>query len=196
MFESESEASFTFGLMGAAIGTLGTILGGIILDRVSSRYGDSSYHRAVLSLQQIFWMMIVGFLLSLVAYLSIPSKYSYLIVTSIALLFLFGVAPAETTVVMELFPKSRRSFAIASNTLLIHILGDVPSPIILGLLKDSWAPRCGTIEVDGRPILNPDCVKDREGLMNVLLFPLLWFCWTIILWGLAYLILKNEKKLS
>ncbi|TYZ56332.1 hypothetical protein PybrP1_010775 [[Pythium] brassicae (nom. inval.)] len=87
--------------------------------------------------------------------------------------------------------------AIAANTLIIHVLGDVPSPVVLGWLKDAWAPRCGTVDdAHGDAVLNPECWKDRSGLRQVLLFAVLWLLWAVLLWGVALVVLKRSQRNS
>ncbi|RLO06389.1 hypothetical protein DYB28_008592, partial [Aphanomyces astaci] len=89
---------------------------------------------------------------------------------------------------------SRRSLAVGVNTLILHLLGDVPSPIILGALKDAWAPDCGSIEKDGAVVLNPDCANDFHGLLLSLLFPLLWMIWSVLSYGAAAFIVQRRLR--
>ncbi len=69
----------------------------------------------------------------------------------------------------------------------------MPSPIILGYLKDMWAPRCGTVEINNEAKLNPDCHLDHDGLVDVLLFPVLWLIWGIGLWAGALYVLRRKQ---
>ncbi|CAN0548118.1 unnamed protein product, partial [Ectocarpus sp. 12 AP-2014] len=39
-------------------------------------------------------------------------------------------------------PRHLRPLAIAANSIVMHALGDVPSPTIIGWAKDALAPRC------------------------------------------------------
>jgi hypothetical protein len=56
----------------------------------------------------------------------------FLSVYALSKMCLFAIVTGQATVVMDLFQASRRPFAIAANTIVIHLLGDVPSPIVLG----------------------------------------------------------------
>lgn len=84
--------------------------------------------------------------------------------------------------------------AVAANTLIIHALGDVPSPIILGAIKDAWAPHCGTVEIDGEAKLNPDCSQDRSGLRDVLMFAVVWLGWGVMFWGASMIVVKRRQQ--
>jgi MFS family permease len=196
LFEEESSASFVFGALAAVTGTIGTPIGGWFIDRAGHKAPKGTLERAYVSLKQVFWIMVVGFAFAMASYVALPSKMGFLGLMALAFLFLFAVAPGVVVTIMELFPSSRRAFAISANMITIHALGDVPSPIILGALKDSWAPKCGTVEIDGKPTLNPECIDDREGLMHVILFAFLWFGWVVLFWGIACRVLSRKVKMS
>jgi hypothetical protein len=53
-----------------------------------------------------------------------------------------------------------RSFAIALTSICVHIFGDVPSPIITGILKDILAPGCSPSLTPPKPHGNQ---TDNEG---------------------------------
>ncbi|OQR96914.1 Major Facilitator Superfamily (MFS) [Thraustotheca clavata] len=194
LFEKESHASVVFGSVVVLAGTIGTPLGGLILDYMCRDLGNNAPMRQYLALKQMFLFMVAGTCLSLIAWASLPSKLWFLLLFGVALVFLFGTTSCTAIAILLCVTPSRRALAVAVNTLLIHLFGDVPSPIILGALKDTLAPDCGSIEVDGQIILNPDCAQDRKGLMDSLLFPLLWMVWTVLLWGMAVLLVQRRLR--
>ncbi|OQR91600.1 Major Facilitator Superfamily (MFS) [Achlya hypogyna] len=194
LFEKETHASVVFGSVVVLAGTIGTPLGGLILDYNSRLLGSNTAMRQYLALKQMFLFMVAGTCLSLIAWASLPSKLWFLVLFGVALVFLFATTSCTAIAVLLSVTPSRRALAVAVNTLLIHVLGDVPSPILLGALKDALAPDCGSIEVAGKIILNPDCVQDRKGLMDSLLFPLLWMVWTVLLWGMAVLLVQRRLR--
>uniref|UniRef100_K3X402 Major facilitator superfamily (MFS) profile domain-containing protein n=1 Tax=Globisporangium ultimum (strain ATCC 200006 / CBS 805.95 / DAOM BR144) TaxID=431595 RepID=K3X402_GLOUD len=192
LFKTETQVSMVFGGIIVVTGTIGTPLGGIFVDRLLKRKAKD--WRCYVSVASLFYFALIAETLALVMMLFTGVKYAFLGFLACCFLFLCALSPAETIAVMELFPASRRSMAIAANTLVIHALGDVPSPIILGWLKDTWAPRCGTVEIDGEAKLNPDCWKDRAGLRDVLLFAVLWLVWAVVLWGAALVVIKRIQR--
>lgn len=194
MYETETQVSTAFGGLIVITGTLGTPLGGILLDKLNKRGVTSAADRAYTAVKVIFWMMLVASALALVMMLFTSSRMIFIGVLALCFFFLCMLTTAETVAVMELFPESRHAMAIAANTLVIHALGDVPSPIIIGWLKDTWAPRCGTVEIDGKAVLNPLCHLDHDGLKDVLLFPVLWLLWGVALWGVATVVLRRLQR--
>jgi MFS family permease len=197
LFENEQQASATFGMLAFITGMSGAPIGGIIVDRLFSKNGTNlKSARALIAIIVIFVLSALGLAFGLIAFFLLPSKWGFLSVYGVSLMCLFAIATGQATVVMDLFQPSRRPFAIAANTIVIHVLGDVPSPIILGALKDTWAPNCGTVEIDGTPQLNPACLTDNDGLYSVILFPIVWFGWTVLFWGLACIVLKRSFKKS
>jgi MFS family permease len=194
LFKTETQVSMVFGGIIVLTGTIGTPLGGILVDRLLKRESVTKDLRCYVSVSSLFYFVVIAEALALIMMAFTGSKYLFLGFLACCFLFLCALSPAETIAVMELFPESRRSMAIAANTLIIHAFGDVPSPIILGWLKDTWAPRCGTVEIDGEAELNPECWKDRAGLRDVLLFAVLWLLWAVALWGIALVVLRRIQR--
>lgn len=60
-------------------------------------------------------------------------------------------------------PAGNRSFAVGLLTFGIHAMGDVPSPVIVGYLKDSLAPACN-IDGNGEFEDLDACRKDSGGI--------------------------------
>jgi len=50
---------------------------------------------------------------------------------------------------MLLVPTAMRGFAIAILSLGLHAFGDVPAPLLVGLVKDALAPGCNTCKASG-----------------------------------------------
>ncbi|RLN68584.1 hypothetical protein BBJ28_00023007 [Nothophytophthora sp. Chile5] len=191
LFDSETTVSLIFGGLVAVTGTIGTPVGGLLVDRLAKKAPNS---RCVIAVGALFYFMVGSVLLGLVMVAFANTKIACLIFLTACLFCMCALSVPETIAVLELFPESRRSMAIAANTLVIHALGDVPSPIILGAIKDAWAPLCGTVEIDGEATLNPRCSEDHDGLRDVLLFAVLWLSWGILLWGAALTVLKRRQK--
>eukprot|EP00466_Bigelowiella_natans_P005896 jgi/Bigna1/89928/estExt_fgenesh1_pg.C_580083 len=89
-----------------------------------------------------------------------------------------------TMAVMESVPSKMRASAVALNILIMHVLGDVPSPIAVGALKDYLAPNCNTKRIDGQEVLNPLCIEDGDRLRLTLVLCLSWLIFTVIFWSI------------
>uniref|UniRef100_K3X405 Major facilitator superfamily (MFS) profile domain-containing protein n=1 Tax=Globisporangium ultimum (strain ATCC 200006 / CBS 805.95 / DAOM BR144) TaxID=431595 RepID=K3X405_GLOUD len=194
LFEAETQVSMVFGVLIVITGTIGTPIGGIFVDWLLKRDSVTKDMRCFVSVSSLFYFAVIAEVLALIMMTFTDTKLVFLGFLGLCFFFLCALSPAETIAVMELFPESRRAMAIAANTLIIHVLGDVPSPVILGYLKDSWASRCGTIEVNDEVKLNPECWKDHSGLLDVLLFAVLWLVWAVLLWGIALIVLKRSQR--
>lgn len=70
------------------------------------------------------------------------SLWAFLIAVGIGLSGLFSTQAGLNIATMLSVPESQRTCSIAIITLILHLAGDVPSPIIIGLFKDLLAPDC------------------------------------------------------
>ncbi|TMW62049.1 hypothetical protein Poli38472_009542 [Pythium oligandrum] len=192
-FESETQVSLIFGIVVVVSGTIGTVVGGLLLDRMSNGNNVSNYRRAQLAVDLSLYLMIITQAFGLIMMIFTKSKFWFLFMLAMTFLFMSAVGPAETVAVMEMFPESRQAMAVAANTVLILLLGDLPAPVIIGWLKDTWAPLCGTVEIDGDLILNPECHNDRSGINHVLLFSVLWMIWAVLLWLGAKVVMRRRQ---
>ena len=119
----------------AVAGGLGTLMGGFLGDRL-----------LVYTLGAPLWVSGLGITLALpLAALAIfaatPALYLPALVLAIFLLFLNpGVL---TAVVVSVAGPWRRAQAVALNIVVIHLLGDVPSPFLIGWVSDYWSLKWG-----------------------------------------------------
>ncbi|OQS01200.1 Major Facilitator Superfamily (MFS) [Achlya hypogyna] len=197
LFE-ESSAAMVFGAILVVAGTIGTLLGGLFLDRSCALDADNEEFRMYKATRQLCMMLATGTAFLVLSWIALDwGKVASIAILAIALAFLFGCVPASVVAILLSVDKRRRGLALGINTLLAHVLGDVPSPIVLGMLKDKWAPDCNTLE-DGTT-LNPLCANDRAGLKQTLLFPYLWLIWAIVLAAVAVEVARRKllkKKLA
>ena len=82
-------------------------------------------------------------------------------------------------------PPMNRALANALNMLCIHLFGDVPSPIAIGLLKDRLAPGCRIGK--GREGVGEACfdAANQQGLEDTEVAISLWLMWTVVFWAAA-----------
>lgn len=113
-------------------------------------------------------------------------------------------------------PESR-SFAIGMGTLLVHAVGDVPAPPIIGALAESLSPqtcvpsssvgaalarsRIGRVLSALRSVAAPGaledpaqtCTRDAHGLEITLVAVTMWLIWPVLLWAVAWLIAERRS---
>jgi hypothetical protein len=91
-------------------------------------------------------------------------------------------------------PEQHRGFAVALNSVIIHALGDVPSPVVAGILKDSLAPGCTGNDIDDKTSSSPDCREDSDGLRLTMLIISFWLLWCVFLFSLANFMISSRPE--
>jgi hypothetical protein len=98
---------------------------------------------------------------------------------------LFAATAAMNVAVFESVPRCHRAFAQGVSVLVMHALGDVPTPIVIGALKDAFAPAC-TPDSSGR--LGEKCADhQRPALRVITLGCALYFGFTLLAFAIARL---------
>jgi MFS family permease len=114
-----------FGLITVVAGLVSTLLGGVIADKLRSRFAGS-----------YFWVSGIGMLIScpfLIATLYIPFPVAW-ITMFLAIFFLFlNTGPSNTALANVSLPAVRAT-AFAANIFVIHALGDVQAFWLLGYI--------------------------------------------------------------
>ena len=133
----------------------------------------------------------------------------------------FATSAGITRSVMLVVPTHVRPFALGFLTLILHALGDVPSPPIIGLFLGAWATNCSIIDVNRttgtqvphggpgtKPIINPACFETgmlfnstdwhlsegQYGMMSVLMLAAGYMLTAVFWWGLAIIIVGRRLK--
>jgi MFS transporter, Spinster family, sphingosine-1-phosphate transporter len=116
-----------FGLITVVAGLVSTLLGGVVADRLRSRWPGS-----------YFWVSGIGMLIAapfFVATLYVPFPTAW-ITMFLAIFFLFlNTGPSNTAIANVSLPAVRAT-AFALNILVIHALGDVQAFWLLGYISD------------------------------------------------------------
>jgi MFS family permease len=121
------DSTFIFGLITVAAGLGGTLLGGRIGDRLRDRYPGSYLLVSGAA-------MLAGFPVFL-GVLQTPFPWIWVLIFLTVFLLFFNTGPTNTVLANVTHP-SLRAAAFALNILVIHALGDVLSPVVIGLLGD------------------------------------------------------------
>jgi MFS family permease len=120
-------ARTTFGIITALSGLIATLLGGIAGDRLRSRFPGSYFLVSGGAMLFGFPMML------LFLYTPFPLAWFFNFLAVFCLFFNTG--PTNTVLANVTHPAVRAS-AFGLNILIIHALGDIISPPIIGLIKD------------------------------------------------------------
>jgi sugar phosphate permease len=123
------QATTSFGAIVVVTGFLGTFAGGWLGD-----YWQKSSRQAYLWMSG--WITLIAAPLTFVALTAAsPSVYYPAIVVAELLLFM-STGPINSAIANLVSPLERAS-AFALNMFVIHLLGDVPSPTLIGWVSDS-----------------------------------------------------------
>lgn len=127
-------ATLIFSVLSVVAGVTATLLGGIAGDKLRRRFSGS-----------YFLVSGGGILLSVVFILLMlwsPFPLAWVWIF-FALFFLFFNTGPSNSILANVTHPSIRATAFALNILIIHLLGDVPSPPLMGRMRDrfgSWNP--------------------------------------------------------
>ena len=120
-------STIIFGAITALAGLTATLLGGIAGDKLRARFSGSYFLVSGAA-------MLAGFPVFL-AVLKAPFPWIWVFIFLTCFCLFFNTGPTNTILANVSHP-SMRAAAFALNILVIHALGDVSSPVIIGLLND------------------------------------------------------------
>jgi MFS family permease len=116
-----------FGGLTALAGLTATLAGGILGDRLRSRFPGSYFIVSGIS-------MLIGFPMVLLV-LHAPFPWAWLFIFLAVFTLFFNTGPTNT-ILANVTPASIRASGFALNILVIHLLGDALSPVIIGLIRN------------------------------------------------------------
>jgi MFS transporter, Spinster family, sphingosine-1-phosphate transporter len=124
----------TFGAITALSGLLATLSGGMAGDWLRSRFSGSYFLVSGAA-------MLFGFPM-LLCFLWTPFPWAWMFVFLTVFCLFFNTGPTNTILANVTHPAIRAS-AFAVNILVIHLLGDVISPPVVGFVADHWSMDAG-----------------------------------------------------
>ena len=120
-------STFIFGVITVVAGLSATLLGGLAGDRLRARFAGSYFLVSGAA-------MLLGFPVFL-AVLHAPFPWIWVLIFLTVFCLFFSTGPTNTILANVTHP-SMRAAGFALNIFVIHALGDVISPVIIGLLSD------------------------------------------------------------
>jgi MFS family permease len=139
--EKKETAGTVFGGVCLVTGILGTILGGKLVDIFVNKYENkemsndafrcylSTRISAILVIAAIPFCFIAPFMKSLYAFIGVIAP---------GMLLLFTTTAPCNIAILNSVPEAARGQAIGLSVTVSHILGDIPSPFVIGILKSRW----------------------------------------------------------
>jgi len=169
-FKSENESSVMMGFIVSITGIVGTLGGGFIFDRHRKLEGTDTGRETLMMVMKDITILGAAGAAFMVITPAMTPRWAFLAALFVGLMLLFATQVGVSLGMLLSVPFDHRSFAIATGTLMMHTLGDVPSPIIVGWLKDYLAPHCSHTDTG----TSQDCVDERNGLRYTILGTNLW----------------------
>jgi MFS family permease len=136
-----SNSTIILGAITAIAGLAATILGGIAGDKLRARFPGSYFLVSGIA-------MLIGFPVFLTA-LHAPFPYAIWFLIFLASFCLFFNTGPTNTILANVTHPSVRAIGFALNIFVIHALGDVISPVIIGLLNDRYGDMNKSFRVIG-----------------------------------------------
>ena len=125
---ANANSTIIFGAITAVAGLSATLLGGMAGDKLRSRFPSSYFLVSGIA-------MLAGFPIFLAA-LRAPFPWAIWILIFLACFCLFFNTGPTNTILANVTQPSMRAIGYAVNIFVIHALGDVISPVIVGFLND------------------------------------------------------------
>ena len=190
-FNTETSAALVFGGIISIAGVIGTPIGGYVLKKIDHGEQDPpNLLKMSNSFKQLNKQVFVGFILLLPMTFT-NSTTIFVVSMLLGCICLFTATVFFNLGAMLCVPKENRSFAIGLLTFGLHAMGDVPSPIVVGWLKDSLAPACD-INGDGEFDDLDACRDDSKGIQLTILITFSWLIWVLVFNHVAY---KSSRSL-
>ena len=211
-FNTETEASSCFGVLVSVSGIIGNLSGGLLLDRnialaKAKRKKDMDNREVGLhdlskdqdedKAEELIHVKASTSLITITSFFGccamwscyfIMDKYLFMMAIGTGCALMFMATPGINIGAMNAVNMENRAFSIAMMSVMIHALGDVPSPVIAGFLKDDLAPDCNGVDA-----ASDACREDNEGLRLTMLIITLWLGWCIVCFALARLIASSKR---
>eukprot|EP00878_Enallax_costatus_P013039 GHUV01013624.1.p1 GENE.GHUV01013624.1~~GHUV01013624.1.p1 ORF type:complete len:448 (+),score=74.60 GHUV01013624.1:1583-2926(+) len=130
---SGESADVIFGGVTVITGVFGSLGGGLVLDALGSTLVNANIVCGV--------SVFVGLVLVLIAFLAARNFTIFIVLFGLGELALFMIQAPVNAIGMWSVPAALRPLAISMVTVSIHLLGDVPSPPLVGALQ-SALERC------------------------------------------------------
>ena len=124
-----ANSTIIFGAITALAGLVATLLGGLAGDKLRQRFPGSYFLVSGVA-------MLIGFLVFLaMLYLNVSFMWLWVLIFLTCFCLFFNTGPTNTIIANVTHP-SMRAAGFALCIFVIHALGDVISPVIIGLLND------------------------------------------------------------
>lgn len=199
-FSDKTKVSIMFGAIASASEFLGTIIGGILADRLintelmnnigaeESEMLEDFQKSKALKIMTFSVLIAAGLLLIGVM---MRNRIIFLTFLFFGGFVMFIPTSSIMRAIMLSVPRKNRPYALALNTFGKLAFGDILSPIVVALLIKTLAPDCTIVVINDTPTLNPNCIKHHQGFTLVVCITVLWLSCSISSWFIAWMMMTR-----
>jgi MFS family permease len=126
-----SSGTQIFGVVTGATGLVGTALGGVVADRIPGE------DRTRVNLRVCAWSSVIAVPLAAVALLEPSVVWAFVALGVCQLAVFASTSPINAAVLLSVPPRMRAS-AMAASIFFIHLLGDLVSQPVIGVIADAF----------------------------------------------------------
>lgn len=164
---SISRSTQIIGVITFSCGLGGTFFGGWCLDK---RGGARGIFAVISALELCCVFVSLSIVFALGAVLATDLTMS-MICLALADFFLFGTGAPVNAALLSVAPRDMRSLAMAMSILLMHALGDLPSPFLMGYITDQV-----------------------NSIQLALVILCLWLLWTVFFWSIGVALARRRAE--
>ena len=164
---SISRSTQIIGLITFSCGLGGTFFGGWCLDK---RGGARGIFAVISALELCCVFVSLSIVFALGAVLATDLTVS-MVCLALADFFLFGTGAPVNAALLSVAPRDMRSLAMAMSILLMHALGDLPSPFLMGYITDQV-----------------------NSIQLALVILCLWLLWTVFFWCIGVALARRRAE--
>lgn len=135
---TEAEADAYFGAMVIASGLVGTLLGGFALDW--SEHPGSDPARALRTALKFGFLLLLAATGLLVVAIGVNQVRVFFALAGLGMVLIFSTTVPSMRATLMAIPLEARPAAMALTNAVVHLFGDVPSPIVIGAVSDAYSP--------------------------------------------------------
>eukprot|EP00002_Diphylleia_rotans_P009923 TRINITY_DN2029_c0_g1_i3.p1 TRINITY_DN2029_c0_g1~~TRINITY_DN2029_c0_g1_i3.p1 ORF type:complete len:401 (-),score=65.88 TRINITY_DN2029_c0_g1_i3:402-1604(-) len=157
----KTTSNSVFGSITALAGLFGTSFGGWFLDRALKSLPSGARDDPSVGLKVSMVAVLIALPISVAVFYA-PDAAMFFLAMGFAEFLMFSVTGPINGAILSSVPAHLRSFGMGSSNMLIHLFGDLPSPIIVGALSDSTGDKSLSLAI---------CA--------------MWNIWTVLLWWFA-----------
>lgn len=140
--QTKVHASLFLGGATALTGLLGSLAGGIMVDKLGGSIGLQGVYKCAVANAVLISISVPTGMVALAS-----GNFGLFAVFFIVSVFaLFAITAPVNSAILTVVPKALRTYAVTFSITIMHSIGDVPSPVIAGAVSDAFDDGCSAFD--------------------------------------------------